>query len=61
MIQLLIKGGWVMVPLVICSITAITVIIERFLFFRRIAAASQAENMLSLVRLPVLSKESKRP
>ena len=31
MIQFLIKGGWLMVPLVFCSILALAIIIEKFL------------------------------
>jgi biopolymer transport protein ExbB len=34
-IQFLINGGWFMVPLVLCSITAVTFIIERGLALRR--------------------------
>jgi biopolymer transport protein ExbB len=49
MIQILIKGGWVMLPLLFCSIITVAIVIERFLFFRRIAAADRAENVLDLV------------
>ena len=36
MIQLILKGGWVMGPLLICSVVAVTFIIERFLFWKDI-------------------------
>ncbi|MBP2659406.1 MAG: hypothetical protein H6Q69_2438, partial [Firmicutes bacterium] len=32
----LLKGGWMMLPLAVCSVVAVTVIVERFFFFRRI-------------------------
>ena len=38
-----------MLPLAICSIVAISVIIERFFFFRRIKATELAERVLCLV------------
>lgn len=39
-----------MLPLALCSIVAGTVIIERFLFFRRIRKPHRAEEVLALVR-----------
>jgi biopolymer transport protein ExbB len=33
MLNLIIKGGWVMIPIFICSFFALTIIIERMLFF----------------------------
>ena len=36
MFQALMKGGWMMLPLAVCSLVSVTIIIERFLFFRRI-------------------------
>lgn len=38
-----------MVPLLACSIIALTVVIERFLFWRRVSSREAAEEMLSLV------------
>ncbi|MBP2652393.1 MAG: exbB 2 [Firmicutes bacterium] len=46
--QELFKGGWIMLPLLICSIVAVGVIIERFLFFRRIKTTDAAEQVLVL-------------
>jgi biopolymer transport protein ExbB len=45
----LIKGGWMMLPLLLCSIIAVTVIIERFLFFRSISGEAMGEKVLVLV------------
>jgi biopolymer transport protein ExbB len=46
-IGIMVKGGPVMVPLLACSIIALAVVIERFLFWRRISAREIAEEMLS--------------
>ncbi len=35
MIALLIAGGWLMVPLLICSVVAMTIVVERLLVLRR--------------------------
>ncbi len=43
------KGGWIMLPLALCSLLAVTVIIERFLFFRRISVTKLADQALVLV------------
>ncbi|QDR82705.1 MotA/TolQ/ExbB proton channel family protein [Sporomusa termitida] len=48
MLAILIMGGWVMVPLGLCSIVAGSVIIERLLYFRKIGAAKQAEEVVGL-------------
>jgi biopolymer transport protein ExbB len=45
----LLKGGWMMLPLVVCSVVAIAVIIERFFFFRRIGAIHLAEELLGMI------------
>jgi biopolymer transport protein ExbB len=50
MFYLLLRGGWMMVPLIFCSLFAVTIIIERFLFFRRIDPASRIDEVLALVR-----------
>jgi biopolymer transport protein ExbB len=47
-IDIIVKGGPVMVPLLVCSIIALAVVIEYFLFRRRISAREIAEKMLSL-------------
>jgi biopolymer transport protein ExbB len=48
--HILIKGGWMMLPLAICSIVSVTVIIERFFFFRRLRRVTRAEEVIGLVR-----------
>jgi biopolymer transport protein ExbB len=47
---ILLKGGWMMIPLALCSIVSVTIIIDRFFFFGRFRAASQAEEMIALAR-----------
>nr|WP_092072799.1 MotA/TolQ/ExbB proton channel family protein [Dendrosporobacter quercicolus]NSL48883.1 MotA/TolQ/ExbB proton channel family protein [Dendrosporobacter quercicolus DSM 1736]SDM50088.1 outer membrane transport energization protein ExbB [Dendrosporobacter quercicolus] len=49
MLEILIKGGWVMAPLGLCSIVAGAVIVERFFYFRKIKAANQAEEVIKLI------------
>lgn len=49
MLDALIKGGWIMFPLAVCSLVSVTIIIERFIFFRRIRQAHSAEELLTLV------------
>lgn len=48
--QILVKGGWMMIPLAACSIVAVTIIVDRFIFFRRIGAAHRAEEIIGAVR-----------
>jgi biopolymer transport protein ExbB len=48
--HLLIKGGWMMLPLALCSLVSVTIIIDRFFFFRRLRAISRAEEVIGLVR-----------
>lgn len=50
MFHLLLRGGWMMLPLVVCSVVALTVIMERVLFFRRIGGPHRGEEVLTLVR-----------
>ncbi|MGA2107090.1 MAG: MotA/TolQ/ExbB proton channel family protein [Syntrophorhabdales bacterium] len=49
MFQALVKGGWMMLPLLACSLVSVTIIVERFLFFRRTRKAHRAEEVLALV------------
>lgn len=48
MLEILIMGGWVMVPLGLCSLAAVSVIVERLLYFSKIDAAQQAEEVVRL-------------
>ncbi len=50
MLHILIKGGWMMVPIALCSLVAVTVIIERLFFFRGLQRISRAEEVIGLVR-----------
>lgn len=50
MFQILIKGGWMMIPLAACSLVAVTIIIDRFMFFRRISVAHRGEEVIASVR-----------
>ena len=55
-IDIIIKGGPVMVPLIACSTIALTVVIERWLFWRRIANRQAAETLLELIEQGEFSK-----
>jgi biopolymer transport protein ExbB len=48
--QILIKGGWMMIPLAACSLVAVTIIIDRFMFFRRVGMPHEGEEVISAVR-----------
>lgn len=48
LIGILVKGGPVMAPLFICSVVALAVVIERFLFWRKISNRQTAEELLNL-------------
>jgi biopolymer transport protein ExbB len=50
MFQILVKGGWMMIPIALCSLIAVMIIIERLFFFRRLHAVSRAEEVIGLVR-----------
>jgi biopolymer transport protein ExbB len=54
-IEILIKGGPVMVPLLACSIVSLAVTIERFLFWRKLGDRSPVEEVLRLVEKGDLS------
>ena len=49
LVGIIVKGGPVMVPLIFCSVIALAVVIERFLFWRRISVRHTADEMLALV------------
>jgi biopolymer transport protein ExbB len=54
--QILIKGGWMMIPLAACSLVAVTIIIDRFMFFRRIGVAHRGEEVIAAVRQGKIDK-----
>jgi biopolymer transport protein ExbB len=45
-IAIIVKGGLVMIPLVLCSIVSLAVTIERLLYWRRISSKQPVEQML---------------
>jgi biopolymer transport protein ExbB len=45
-IAIIIKGGLVMIPLLLCSVIALAVTIERFLYWRQISSKKPVEQML---------------
>jgi biopolymer transport protein ExbB len=48
-IKLLIKGGVIMIPLLVCSVVSVTIIIERFFYWSRMRSRDLPERMLQLV------------
>lgn len=50
MFQILIKGGWMMIPLAVCSLVAVAIIIDRFMFFRRMGVPHRGEEVITAVR-----------
>jgi biopolymer transport protein ExbB len=49
LVAILVRGGIVMIPLLASSILSLTVIIERFFFWRRFRAHERGETILALV------------
>jgi biopolymer transport protein ExbB len=49
MFHMLMKGGWVMLPLAVSSLTALTIVIDRIRYFRGIHSKEEAEKVLDLV------------
>ena len=66
-IEIIIKGGIVMIPLLFCSIISLALTIERLLFWRRISSPRIAEQILQLVedgdfaKAQDLGKSSRHP
>ncbi len=50
MIDILMKGGWMMVPIIGCSLLALTITIERVIQFRSLRFSVLGDRMLKLVR-----------
>jgi biopolymer transport protein ExbB len=50
-IALIIKGGFVMIPLLVCSIVSVALSIERFLFWKKIKAKEVVHEILRCVEL----------
>ena len=65
MIQILISGGWMMIPILLCSLVGVTVVIERLLFFYHSRTISEGDRMLGLIQegkfTDALSVAEKKP
>jgi biopolymer transport protein ExbB len=55
-VDIIIKGGPVMVPLLACSIISLAVVIERMIFWRRARSREPVEELLQLVERGEFSK-----
>jgi biopolymer transport protein ExbB len=49
MFESLVKGGWMMLPLAVCSLVSVTIVIERIFLFRRLGRPQGAEEVIALV------------
>ncbi|MGD9851894.1 MAG: MotA/TolQ/ExbB proton channel family protein [Nitrospirales bacterium] len=47
-IDMLMRGGWMMIPIILCSIVALTITIERAWTFRSLGLGRLAERMIKL-------------
>jgi len=50
MMQILISGGWMMIPILLCSLVGVTVVIERIMFFYNSRTIPEADRMLGLIQ-----------
>ena len=48
-LNMLMKGGWMMIPIIVCSLLAFTITIERLIYFKKFDASRLAPKMLSLI------------
>ncbi len=48
MLQMLLAGGWMMIPIVLCSILGVAIVIERLWYFRKIGPTPFANEMVNL-------------
>ena len=49
MIQMLISGGWMIIPIILCSLVGVTVVIERWMFFYNSRTTPEADGMITLI------------
>ena len=47
--HILVKGGWMMLPIALCSLVTVAIIIDRCFFFRRLKGPNRAEDVIGLV------------
>ncbi len=48
-LNILMKGGWMMIPIIACSLLAFTITIERLIYYKKFDASHLAPKMLSLI------------
>lgn len=48
--HILVKGGWMMIPIALCSLVSVAIVIERLFFFGRLRGASGADEVVGLAR-----------
>ena len=48
-IQVLISGGWMMIPILTCSLLALTIGIERLIYFRKFRSSQWGPKMLECI------------
>ena len=60
MFELILAGGWIMAPIILCSILALTIVVERFwtLRERKIAPPNLAEQIIKLHQKNRITKEA---
>ena len=50
MVQILMSGGWMMIPIIFCSLVGVAVVIERFMFFYHVRSTPEADQMVALTQ-----------
>lgn len=48
-LNILMSGGWMMIPIIGCSLIALTISIERLIYFKKFGSSRMAPKMLSLI------------
>ena len=49
MIDILMAGGWMMIPIILCSIVGVTIILERAFYFLGTGNTERADRMMTLI------------
>ena len=55
-VQVLMSGGWMMIPILLCSLLALTISLERWSYFRSLQSGRLAPDILQLVEQQEFSK-----
>ena len=58
-VAVIVKGGFVMIPLIACSLISLALTIERFVFWAKIKSQEVVQNMLGLVEAGEFDKAMK--